>query len=63
MRSLPGSFVENMAMQLAQAPGAKPFEEWMAQLNAAYGLDKNLIPGYFTWLSDALAGNFGDSWK
>jgi len=63
MRSLPGSFVENIAMQLAQAPGAKPFEEWMAQLNAAYGLDKNLIPGYFTWLSDALAGNFGDSWK
>ncbi len=63
MRSLPGSFVENMAMQLAQAPGAKPFEEWIAQLNAAYGLDKNLIPGYFTWLGDALAGNFGDSWK
>lgn len=63
MRSLPGSFVENMAMQLAQAPGAKPFEEWMSQLNAAYGLDKSLIPGYFTWLGDALTGNFGDSWK
>lgn len=63
MRSLPGSFVENMAMQLAQAPGAKPFEEWMAQLNAAYGLDQSLIPGYFTWLSDAIVGNFGDSWK
>ena len=63
MRSLPGSFVENMAMQLAQAPGAKPFNEWMEQLNAAYGLDQDIVPGYFTWLSDAIRGNFGDSWK
>lgn len=63
MRSLPGSFVENMAMQLSQGQGAKPYEEWLAQLNAAYGLDMGLIPGYFTWLSDAIIGNFGDSWK
>ena len=63
MRSLPGSFVENMAMQLAQAPGAKPFNEWMEQLTAAYGLDQDIVPGYFTWLSDAIRGNFGDSWK
>ena len=63
MRCLPSSFVENMAMQLAQAPGAKPFDEWMDQLNASYGLDKGIVPGYFTWLGDALKGNFGDSWK
>lgn len=63
MRSLPGSFVENMAMTLSQAPGAKSFDEWMTQLNAAYGLDKAIVPGYFTWLSDAIVGNFGDSWK
>jgi len=63
MRSLPGSFVENMAMQLSQAPGAKPFDEWMEQLTAAYGLDQDIVPGYFTWLSDAIRGNFGDSWK
>lgn len=63
MRSLPGSFVENMAMSLSQAPGAKSFDEWMEQLNAAYGLDKTIVPGYFTWLSDAIRGNFGDSWK
>ncbi len=63
MRCLPGSFVENMAMQLSQAPGAKPFEEWLAQLNASYGLDKGIIPGYFVWLSDAICGDFGDSWK
>ncbi len=30
-------------MQLAQAPGAKPYEEWLAQLNAAYGLG----PGHY----------------
>ena len=34
IRSLPSSFAETMAMQLAQAPGAKPYEEWLAQLNA-----------------------------
>ena len=63
IRSLPSSFAETMAMQLAQAPGAKPYEEWLAQLNAAYGLDLDIIPGFFTWLSKAVVGNFGDSWK
>ena len=63
MRSLPGSYVENMAMQLSTAPGAKSYDEWMEQLNAAYGLDKGVIAGYFTWLGDAVRGNFGDSWK
>ena len=63
IRSLPSSFAETMAMQLAQAPGAKPYEEWLAQLNAAYGLDLDIIPGFFTWLSKAIVGNFGDSWK
>ena len=63
MRSLPGSYVENMAMQLSSAPGAKSFDEWMAQLNESYGLDKGVVTGYLTWLSDAVRGNFGDSWK
>ena len=63
MRSLPSSFAETMAMQLAQAPGAKPYEEWLAQLNASYGLDLDIVPGFFTWLSKAIVGNFGDSWK
>ena len=63
IRSLPSSFAETMAMQLAQAPGAKPYEEWLAQLNAAYGLDLDIVPGFFTWLSKAVVGNFGDSWK
>lgn len=63
LRCLPASFVENRAMILAQAPGAKSFDEWLAQLNASYGLDKGIIPGYITWLIQAVQGNFGDSWE
>ena len=63
LRCLPSSYVENMAQQLSMAPGAKSYEEWIAQLNAQYGLDKNIVMGFFTWLGDAVRGNFGDSWK
>lgn len=63
MRCLPASYVETMAIQLSQAPGAKPYEEWVAQLNAQYGLDAGLLEGYFIQLRNLLTGNFGDSWK
>ena len=63
MRCLPASYVETMAQQLSQAPGSKPYEEWLAQLNAQYGLDLDLIPGFFVQLKNLLTGNFGDSWK
>lgn len=63
MRFLPASYVENMAIQLSQVPGAKPYEEWVAQLNAQYGLDKGLVEGFFIQLGNMLRGNFGDSWK
>lgn len=63
LRSLPASYVETMALQLSQAPGAKPYEEWVTQLNAQYGLDVGLIPGYFVQLKNMLTLNFGDSWK
>jgi len=63
MRCLPSSYVETMAMQLSQAPGSKPYEEWLAQLNAQYGLDLELIPGFMVQLKNLLTGNFGDSWK
>lgn len=63
LRCLPSSYVENMAQQLSTAPGAKSYEEWIEQLNAQYGLDKNIVMGFFTWLGDAVRGNFGDSWK
>ena len=63
MRCLPASYVETMAQQLSQAPGSKPYEEWLAQLNAQYGLDLDLIPGFFVQLKNLITGNFGDSWK
>lgn len=63
MRLLPASYVETMAIQLSQAPGAKPYEQWVAQLNAQYGLDVGLVQGYFIQLKNLLTGNFGDSWK
>ena len=63
MRSLPASYVETMAIQLSQAPGAKPYEQWVEQLNAQYGLDVPLLQGYGIQLKNMLTGNFGDSWK
>lgn len=63
LRCLPASYVENMAMQLAAAPGAKSYDEWIAQLNESYGLDKGIVLGYLGWLGDAVRLQFGDSWK
>lgn len=63
MRCLPGSYVESMAIQLSTAPGSKSYEEWLAQLNAAYGLDQPFVVGYLNWLKEFATGNFGDSWK
>lgn len=63
MRCMPASYVETMAIQLSQAPGSKPYEEWVAQLNAQYGLDVNIVKGYFIQLKNILTLNFGDSWK
>ena len=63
MRCLPSSFIENMARQKSMQPGSKSFDEWMAQLNAMYNMDKSIIPGYFSWLGTAIRGEFGDSWK
>jgi len=60
---MPASFVETTAMQLSQTPGAKPYHEWLAQLNAQYGLDVNIVTGYFVQLKNLITFNFGDSWK
>lgn len=63
MRSLPTSYLEQIARQKSQQPGSKSFEEWMQQLEATYGMEKGIVPGFFAWLGKALRGNFGDSWK
>lgn len=63
MRNLPMSYIEIQARERAMAPGAsRSFEEWVAQLGAVYGMDKGIIAGFFSWLGNAVRGNFGDSW-
>lgn len=62
MRCIPTSFVDSMARQLSMQPGAKSFEEWKAQLNEIYRLDGPILEGYLAWLSNAIRGDFGDSW-
>lgn len=63
MFSLPTSYVEVMARELATKPGSlKSASEWLAELNASYGFDKGVVGGYFTWLSTTLTGDFGESW-
>ncbi len=63
MYSLPSSYVETTARELAQKPGTqKSAAEWLDDLNAQYGMDKGVFGGYLTWLKSAAKGEFGDSW-
>ena len=64
MYNMPTSFVETKARELASRPGAtKTYTEWLADLNAQYGMDKGVVQGYFVWLSSAVRGEWGDSWQ
>ncbi len=63
MHCLPTNYIETMARQLAQRPGStKSAAEWLADLNAQYGMDKGIIGGFFVWLRSAIVGDFGTSW-
>ncbi len=63
MYNMPAGYVETKARELASRPGAtKSYAEWLADLNAQYGMDRGVIGGYFTWLKSAVTGNWGDSW-
>lgn len=63
MYSLPTSYVETVARELASRPmSVKSYQDWLAELNAQYGMDKGLVPGFFTWISSFLGGNLGESW-
>ena len=61
-RSLPTSYVEGRARDMSMKQGAKPYDELVAELNASYGLDKPVLAGYFSWLGNAIRGDFGESW-
>lgn len=62
MRLLPSSYVDKVARERSMAFGARSYEDWLAQLNALYSMDKNVFEGFFVWLGNAFTGNFGDSW-
>ena len=62
MRSLPTSYLEAVARQKSQQPGAKSYEEWLNQLNEMYNMNGNIFVGFWTWLTNVFQGNFGDSW-
>ena len=63
MYNMPMGFVEQKARELASRPGAtKSYAEWLADLNAQYGMDRGVVGGYFVWLSHAVRGQWGDSW-
>ncbi len=63
MRCLPTSYLERIAQEKSMQPGSKTFDEWMAQLSATYGMDKGIVPGFFSWCGRAIRGDFGDSWR
>ena len=63
MRCLPSSYIENVARAKAQQPGTtKSYQQWLAELEAMYNMDKGIFAGYFAWLGQFFTGNFGDSW-
>lgn len=63
MYNMPMGYIETKARELASRPGAtKSYAEWLADLNAQYGMDKGVVLGYLTWLKSALQGKWGDSW-
>lgn len=63
IRALPSSFVENIARQRATMPNSKSYTEWLVELNRLFRLDTDVFTGFWGWLTDAVRGNFGDSWK
>lgn len=63
MYNMPNGYIETKARELASRPGAsKSYAEWLADLNAQYGMDKGIVQGYFTWLKSAVRGQWGESW-
>ena len=58
-RLMPDNYVYNkFAAQSATNPN---WEEQAARVEHLYGLDLNVVSGYFHWLGSALKGDFGYS--
>jgi peptide/nickel transport system permease protein len=57
---MPTDFVESKIIAL-NTSGANVTDEFIAEMYKAYGLDGNIIEGYFGWLSSIFHGDFGKS--
>lgn len=62
IRALPSGYVESIARQRATMPNSKSYTEWLAELNKLFRLDTDVFTGFWGWMTDAVRGNFGDSW-
>ncbi|MDR2658359.1 MAG: ABC transporter permease [Oscillospiraceae bacterium] len=62
IRMLPTSYVERVARQRSTMPGARPYTEILAQLDARYGMNQPILIGFARWGWNALRGLWGDSW-
>lgn len=60
LRCMPTTFVDAKIMAL-NTSGTEVTTEFKEQLYATYGLDGNIIEGYFAWLGNICQGNFGKS--
>lgn len=63
MRSLPQSFIDQMARERTATDTTRTFDEVKAELIELYSMDKGILEGYFKWLSEAVRGEFGVSWE
>lgn len=60
LRCVPTSFVDMKIIALCQNNTAVT-DEFIAEMYKAYGLDGNIIQGYFNWLFNVFRGDFGKS--
>ena len=62
LRCMPVDFVETKINNLA-ASGNSVSDEFKEQLYATYGLNGNIVEGYFSWLGNLCRLDFGNSFK
>ena len=60
LRCMPTDFVEAKILAL-NTSGTTVSDEFIKEMYRTYGLDGNIIEGYFGWLGNACRLNFGDS--
>ena len=63
VRCMPTSYVEAAARKKAASMQNTSYKDILADMNKIYQLDRGIIAGFLGWLSNAVVGNFGASWK